>query len=366
MAKIFINYRRADSITVAFIIYNKLTEKKHDVFIDKEAIPVGFDFAAFIKKKIATYDVMLALIGNQWSTIRGVDKKIRIKKPGDHVRLELAEGLTCSTIKVIPVLIDKVPFPGPDDLPNDLKSLGKLNAVDFLSYEYNKSAERILAEIERTLSLLTSQDLSKFITITSIQDDRGVVHSLKAAMETNLLADKGVKAQINFNELDTTVEYVSKLKKGQGTFILSALYAAEQFGVQFTSWKPNGRSGAKPGKAAIPNNGNLKRYTVVTIDDMITHLNANRPILAIVSIHDSWMNFPAAKDGLFLLPPTGQVIGNQAIIISQVDLVKNRIKFGMLWGKQWGNKGFGYFSEESFYLYVKQDSLYAIETTAIT
>ena len=42
MAKIFINYRRADSITVAFIIYNKLTEKKHDVFIDKEAIPVGF------------------------------------------------------------------------------------------------------------------------------------------------------------------------------------------------------------------------------------------------------------------------------------------------------------------------------------
>ncbi|MCY7423266.1 MAG: TIR domain-containing protein [Chitinophagaceae bacterium] len=364
MAKIFINYRRADSITVAFIIYNKLTVKKHDVFIDKEAIPVGFDFAAFIKKKIATYDVMLALIGNQWTSLKGIDKKIRIKKPGDHVRLELAEGLTCNTLKVIPVLIDKVPFPAPEDLPYDLKSLGKLNAVDFLSYEYNKSAERILAEIERTLSLLTSKDLSKFITIISIADDRGVVRTLKAAMEANLLADIGVKTQINFEELDTTVEYVSKLKKGEGTFILSALYAAEQFGVLFTSWETNAKMNLTSGKKTSHTNGNLKRYTVGTIDDMITHLNANRPILAIVSIREAWMNL-TTTDGLFLTPPAGHEIGNQAIIISQVDLVKNRIKFAMLWGKKWGSKGFGYFSEESFYLYVKQDLLYAIETTFI-
>ena len=365
MAKIYINYRRADSSTAAFIIYNKLTEKKHDVFIDKEAIPVGFDFASFISKKIAAYDVMLTLIGNQWINIRDNQKRLRIKNAGDHVRLELAEALQLSTIKVIPVLIDKVPFPDAKSLPADLQSLRKLNAVDFYSYEYNKSAERILTEIERTLSLLTSKDLSGFISIISIADDRGVVRTLKAAMEANLFADKGVKAQINFDELDDTVEYVSKLKKGQGTFILSALYAAEQFGVAFTSWKPNAKSSLKPGRETLPSNGNLKRYTVGTIDDMITHLNANRPILAIASIREAWMDLPAAKGGLFLTPPKGLEIGRQAIIISQVDLVKNRIKFAMLWGKQWGAKGFGYFSEESFYLYVMQESLYAIETTVI-
>src|SRR3712207_7509995 len=48
----------------------------------------------------------------------------------------------CGTIKVIPVLIDKAQMPSEAALPTDLKGLPKLNAVDFFSYEYEKSAER--------------------------------------------------------------------------------------------------------------------------------------------------------------------------------------------------------------------------------
>ncbi len=149
MANIFINYRRADSITVAFIMYNKLLEKKHNVFIDKEAIPVGFDFADYISKKIKAYDVMLTLIGNQWITITDDKKRVRIKNEGDHVRLELAEALQNKSIKIIPVLIDKVQMPDAKDLTADLKDMTKLNAIDFFSYEYDKSAERVLNEIEK-------------------------------------------------------------------------------------------------------------------------------------------------------------------------------------------------------------------------
>src|SRR6476660_6894803 len=143
MANIFINYRKADSITVAFILYNKLLERKHTVFIDKEAIPIGFDFAEYIKKKIKAYDVMLTLIGNQWLTIADNKNRIRIRNEDDHVRLELAEALQCKTIKIIPVLIDKVQMPDAKSLTADLKELTKLNAIDFFSYEYEKSADRV-------------------------------------------------------------------------------------------------------------------------------------------------------------------------------------------------------------------------------
>lgn len=360
MANIFINYRRADSITAAFIIYNKLIEKKHTVFIDKEAIPIGFDFAAFIEKKIKAYDVMLTLIGNQWLTIRDDSKKIRIKNKGDHVRLELSKALQSDTIKVIPVLIDKVQMPDEKDLSADLKKLVKLNAIDFFSYEYDKSANRVLAEIERTLNLLTSKDLSRFIKFMSIKDDRSVVHTLKAAMEASLLAAKGINATIDFTALDDDTAYVSKVKKGQGTYILSALYAAEQFGVKFNSFKA--KSNSPNGEPDNASGGKLKRYTVNSIDEMITHLNANRLIFAGVTIYeDPWFK---TKDGLILSSPkrNDTMIGKTTILISQIDLLKNRIKFAILWGKKWGDKGFGYFSEESFYKYVSQNELYAIET----
>ena len=367
MANIFINYRRADSITVAFILYNKLREKKHTVFIDKEAIPIGFDFAEYIKKKIKAYDVMLTLIGNQWLTIADNKNRIRIRNEDDHVRLELAEALQCKTIKIIPVLIDKVQMPDAKSLTADLKELTKLNAIDFFSYEYEKSADRVLSEIERTLSLLTSKDLSRFIKVISIQDDRIVAHALTIAMEGNLLAMGGIDAVIDLHKLDDDILYVSKLKKGQGAYILSGLYAAEQFGVRFKKWKVKAKNDLpeKQKYDAVVSSGTLKRYPVDSMDDMIRHLNSNRPVLASITVYEDFLdNKNIAKDGLILSPfkATDVMVGGHVVIITHVDLVKDRIKFAMSWGKQWGDKGFGYFSEASFNSCTNWGNVYAIET----
>jgi hypothetical protein len=375
MANIFINYRRADSITVAFILYNKLLEKKHNVFIDKEAIPVGFDFAAYISKKIKAYDIMLTLIGNQWLTVRDDKKRLRIKNEDDHVRLELAEALQNKSIKIIPVLIDKVLMPSATDLTADLKGLTKLNAVDFFSYEYDKSAERVLNEIERMLHLLTSKDLSKFVKIISIKDDRIVGRALKNAMEANLLASAGITAEIDFDDLDNNIEYVSKLKKGQGAFILSGLYAAEQFGVRFKTWKVDGVTYLPRGDIKKQVNrrlknysvnsfeisGTLRRYAVNSIDEIMQHLNAGRPVIAGITVYESFFK---QTDGLVVsaAKPGDDIIGGHVIIIVQIDLVKDRIKFANAWGKEWGDKGFGYFTEGSFYSYTSWDNIFAIET----
>ncbi|HET6996914.1 MAG TPA: hypothetical protein VFI06_18095, partial [Chitinophagaceae bacterium] len=50
-----------------------------------------------------------------------------------------------------------------------------------------------------------------------------------------------------------------------------------------------------------------------------------------------------------------------AVIITHVDLAKDRIKFANSWSKKWGDKGFGYFSKQSFWPYVFDRSLWAIE-----
>lgn len=178
-------------------------------------------------------------------------------------------------------------------------------------------------------------------------------------MEAHLLAEKGIKTNIDFEKLSKDVVYVSKLKPGQGTYILSALYAAEQFGVEITS----GENDKKYFKNNKKQYGHLKRYTVSSIDEIITHLNANRPVLAVSSIFEkTWYNYKGLSESPILFDSKLPYEGGQAIVISHVDLVKNRIKFAILWGKNWGYKGFGYFTEESFYKHVEKDSLYAIET----
>jgi hypothetical protein len=366
MANIFINYRRADSITVAFILYNKLLEKKHNVFIDKEAIPVGFDFADYISKKIKAYDVMLTLIGNQWLTITDDKKRIRIKNEGDHVRLELAEALQNKSIKIIPVLIDKVQMPDAKILTTDIKDMAKLNAIDFFSYEYDKSAERVLNEIERTLNLLTSKDLSPFIKIVSLNNGRIVAQALKNAMEGNLLASAGITAVIDFKQLDNDILYVSKLKYEEGAYILSGLYAAEQFGVKFTKWEIKGKRNSSKEKQqdTVVSYGTLKRYPVDSLDDMIRHVNTNRPVIAGITVYNSFMHNKKNQDGLMLSPfkSNETTIGGHVIIITHVDLVKDRIKFANSWGKDWGDKGFGYFTEASLNSCIDWNNVYAIET----
>src|SRR5262245_347210 len=66
--KIFINYRRDDSIGTAGRLHDRLVQAfgRDKLFMDVDHIPAGEDFVGYLNAQVASCDVFLALIGPDW------------------------------------------------------------------------------------------------------------------------------------------------------------------------------------------------------------------------------------------------------------------------------------------------------------
>ena len=69
--KVFISYRRDDSIVHARLIHNELSARfgAGDVFMDIDDIDYGADFARLIDEQLDAADVLVAVIGPRWSEL---------------------------------------------------------------------------------------------------------------------------------------------------------------------------------------------------------------------------------------------------------------------------------------------------------
>ncbi len=129
MPKIFISYRRDDSIAITGRIYDRLIAafEKDNVFQDVEDIPPGVDFRKFLQSQIAACDVVLVVIGRTWLTIQDNNGRRRVDNTADFVRIEVEAALKQEKI-VIPVLVDNASSPPESDLPVVLQELSYRNA----------------------------------------------------------------------------------------------------------------------------------------------------------------------------------------------------------------------------------------------
>jgi TIR domain len=132
---IFISYRRADSQATTGRIHEHLAREfgPENVFVDVDNIPPGSDFSEYYRKCLTNKAaVMLVVMGRNWATIK--DEKdpnglARVRKEGDHVRIEVATALGLNDLIVLPVLVDEAKMPASEDLPQDLIRLTRVNAV---------------------------------------------------------------------------------------------------------------------------------------------------------------------------------------------------------------------------------------------
>jgi hypothetical protein len=150
--KIFINYRRADSIAVAGRLRDRLAEifGRDKIFMDVEDIPIGCDFVDDLEKQVAACDAMLSIVGPNWLSAKDAAGQPRLGNPGDYVTIEVKTALA-RKIPVIPVLVDGTAMPTAEQLPDSLKLFARRNAFLLRNTNFGGDAGALVKKMREAL-----------------------------------------------------------------------------------------------------------------------------------------------------------------------------------------------------------------------
>jgi hypothetical protein len=145
---LFISYRRSDAPEVVARIYDRLARRfgKARVFKDVHSIRGGMDFQTAVSEALSRSNVLIAVIGPEWFTLRDEGGRRRIEAPDDPVRYEIKTALERG-IKVVPALVGGTKMP--IDLPHEVSALRYLQAVEILRDPYFETSINALLDAIR-------------------------------------------------------------------------------------------------------------------------------------------------------------------------------------------------------------------------
>jgi tetratricopeptide (TPR) repeat protein len=128
--RVFISYRREDSIAIAGRIRDHLSNAfgSDNVYFDIDTIPFGVDFRQHIDKMVADCDAVLVLIGRRYLEVTDETGARRLDNPSDFVRLEVEAALRRG-IPVVPILVDGASMPKEAQLPGAMIELAYRNGT---------------------------------------------------------------------------------------------------------------------------------------------------------------------------------------------------------------------------------------------
>ena len=148
--RVFISYRRQETAWPARQLYELLVTRfgPEQVFKDVDSIQPGDDFVEKITEAVGSCDVLLALIGPLWLDMLDEDGRRRLDNEDDFVRLELRAALSRG-VRVVPILVDGARMPQASELPEELASLGRRQAVAIDPVGFN--TDRLMATLTEAL-----------------------------------------------------------------------------------------------------------------------------------------------------------------------------------------------------------------------
>jgi len=131
MNTVFISYRRENTAGEARALFNDLVARlgENSVFMDVDSIALGRDFRTVLQETTASCDLMLVLIGRNWTDAKDEGGRVRLENPADYVRLEIESALK-RDIAVTPVLVQGAHMPAPENLPADIRDLAYRNGFE--------------------------------------------------------------------------------------------------------------------------------------------------------------------------------------------------------------------------------------------
>src|SRR5262245_55150748 len=150
MRTIFISYRRSDTEMAAGRLRDALVLHFGDeqIFRDKEAVLPGVDWRESVRLALGKpTTVVLALIGTGWVSERGRDSQRLIDSIDNPNRIELVSALS-GGLPTIPVLVGDAQMPHPNELPEALRALTRINAVRLRDDDWTADIRRVIAALE--------------------------------------------------------------------------------------------------------------------------------------------------------------------------------------------------------------------------
>ncbi len=149
MPGIFCSYRRRITGGYAGHLRTSLSEIYRDDHISMDIeIEPGEDFERWIKQRVASCDVLLAILGPGWATVTDGEGNLRLHDPHDYARVEIEEGLQRG-VPIIPVLVGDAIPPTAAELPPSLAPLAKLQAIEISDERWEYDVQRLARAIER-------------------------------------------------------------------------------------------------------------------------------------------------------------------------------------------------------------------------
>lgn len=154
--KIFISYRRNDTADMAGRLYGDLKKKfsNAEIFFDANEIPSGAELSNYIREKIKEADLLLAIIGWNWTDYSEETKKNRIFEEYDWVKEELLIAIKNKT-PIMPVLAFGAPFPSRKAIPIDIRHILNINSARL---RRDPDYESDFEELSNSISLIIQRN----------------------------------------------------------------------------------------------------------------------------------------------------------------------------------------------------------------
>jgi hypothetical protein len=151
--KVFICYRREESAAHAGRLHDAMVARfgEDNVFMDVALAP-GVDFVKRIQEAVAGCHVVIVVMGPRWATIEDENGGKRIADPEDFVRLEVEAGLGRPDVTLIPVLVSGARMPKREDLPPEVDTIARRNALELSEMRWRYDVGRLNETLDRLLS----------------------------------------------------------------------------------------------------------------------------------------------------------------------------------------------------------------------
>ena len=118
--------------------------------MDLFGIRPGESFAWAIHQAVTNAEVLVFLIGPKWLNITDENGTRRLDDPNDFVRREVTAGLDRGAL-VVPVLVAGATYLEASDLPDEMRGLEQLQALDLSARHWDADVALLLTRISEAL-----------------------------------------------------------------------------------------------------------------------------------------------------------------------------------------------------------------------